>query len=126
MFALVEAARQLADEGALPVNVRFAFDGEEEVGGDSIVQWLEQDEGRAVGQRRRGGSLLLWTSAPGSVCNCPKFRLPQVMLRVTTPVPTILPVMLQVRLPVVAPEPALGSGSQRVRPVLIATPNVSR
>ena len=47
MFALVEAARQLADEGALPVNVRFAFDGEEEVGGDSIVQWLEQDEGRA-------------------------------------------------------------------------------
>ena len=31
----------------LPVNVRFAFDGEEEVGGDSIVDWLEQDEGRA-------------------------------------------------------------------------------
>jgi acetylornithine deacetylase/succinyl-diaminopimelate desuccinylase-like protein len=29
MFALVEAARQLAEEGALPVNVRFAFDGEE-------------------------------------------------------------------------------------------------
>jgi acetylornithine deacetylase/succinyl-diaminopimelate desuccinylase-like protein len=47
MFTLVEAARQLAAEGALPVNVRFAFDGEEEVGGDSIVQWLEQDEGRA-------------------------------------------------------------------------------
>jgi acetylornithine deacetylase/succinyl-diaminopimelate desuccinylase-like protein len=47
MFALVEAARQLAGEGALPVNVRFAFDGEEEVGGDSIVQWLEQDEGPA-------------------------------------------------------------------------------
>jgi acetylornithine deacetylase/succinyl-diaminopimelate desuccinylase-like protein len=47
MFALVEAARQLAGEGALPVNVRFAFDGEEEVGGDSIVQWLEQDDGRA-------------------------------------------------------------------------------
>jgi acetylornithine deacetylase/succinyl-diaminopimelate desuccinylase-like protein len=47
MFALVEAARQLAAEGALPVNVRFAFDGEEEVGGDSIVEWLAQDEGRA-------------------------------------------------------------------------------
>jgi acetylornithine deacetylase/succinyl-diaminopimelate desuccinylase-like protein len=47
MYALVEAARQLADEGSLPVNVRFAFDGEEEVGGDSIVEWLEQDEGRA-------------------------------------------------------------------------------
>ncbi len=47
MFTLVEAARQLAVEGSLPVNVRFAFDGEEEVGGDSIVHWLEQDEGRA-------------------------------------------------------------------------------
>ena len=47
MFVLVEAVRQLADEGALPVNVRFAFDGEEEVGGDSIVEWVEQDEGRA-------------------------------------------------------------------------------
>jgi acetylornithine deacetylase/succinyl-diaminopimelate desuccinylase-like protein len=47
MFALVEAARQLSEEGVLPVNVRFAFDGEEEVGGDSIVHWLEQDEGRA-------------------------------------------------------------------------------
>jgi acetylornithine deacetylase/succinyl-diaminopimelate desuccinylase-like protein len=47
MFALVEAARQLAEERELPVNVRFAFDGEEEVGGQSIVEWLEQDEGRA-------------------------------------------------------------------------------
>ena len=47
MYALVEAARQLADEGALPVNVRFAFDGEEEIGGNSIVEWLEADGGRA-------------------------------------------------------------------------------
>jgi acetylornithine deacetylase/succinyl-diaminopimelate desuccinylase-like protein len=47
LFLLVEAARQLAEEGALPVNVRFAFDGEEEVGGDSVVHWLAQDEGRA-------------------------------------------------------------------------------
>ena len=47
MFVLVEAVRQLAAEGALPVNVRFAFDGEEEIGGNSIVEWLEQDEGRA-------------------------------------------------------------------------------
>jgi len=44
---LVEAARQLAAEGALPVNVRMAFDGEEEVGGLSIVEWVEQDEGGA-------------------------------------------------------------------------------
>ena len=47
LFVLVEAARQLAAEGALPVNVRFAFDGEEEIGGNSIVEWVEQDEGRA-------------------------------------------------------------------------------
>ena len=47
LFTLVEAARQLAAEGSLPVNVRFAFDGEEEIGGDSIVEWLEQDEGHA-------------------------------------------------------------------------------
>jgi len=47
LFTLVEAARQLAAEGSLPVNVRFAFDGEEEIGGNSIVEWLEQDKGRA-------------------------------------------------------------------------------
>jgi len=44
LFVLLEAVRQLAAAGELPVNVRFAFDGEEEVGGDSIVQWVEQDE----------------------------------------------------------------------------------
>jgi acetylornithine deacetylase/succinyl-diaminopimelate desuccinylase-like protein len=47
LFVAVEAALQLAAEGALPVNVRFAFDGEEEIGGDSIVRWVEQDAGRA-------------------------------------------------------------------------------
>ncbi len=47
MFVLVEAVRQLAAEGALPVNVRFAFDGEEEIGGDSIVQWVDGDDSRA-------------------------------------------------------------------------------
>jgi acetylornithine deacetylase/succinyl-diaminopimelate desuccinylase-like protein len=44
LFLLVEAVSQLSTAGELPVNVRFAFDGEEEVGGDSIVQWVEQDE----------------------------------------------------------------------------------
>ncbi|HSF62541.1 MAG TPA: M20/M25/M40 family metallo-hydrolase [Gaiellaceae bacterium] len=44
LFLLVEAVRQLATSGELRVNVRFAFDGEEEIGGDSIVQWVEQDE----------------------------------------------------------------------------------
>ena len=47
LFVLVEAVRQLAEEGTLPVNVRFAFDGEEEVGGDSIVAWVDQDAGPA-------------------------------------------------------------------------------
>jgi len=47
MFVLVEAVRQLAEEGGLPVNVRFAFDGEEEVGGDSIEKWVDADRGSA-------------------------------------------------------------------------------
>ncbi|HUG65436.1 MAG TPA: M20/M25/M40 family metallo-hydrolase [Gaiellaceae bacterium] len=47
MFVLVEAVRQLAAAGALPVNVRFAFDGEEEIGGNSIVEWVDADRGRA-------------------------------------------------------------------------------
>jgi acetylornithine deacetylase/succinyl-diaminopimelate desuccinylase-like protein len=47
LFALVEAAGRLARAGELPVNVRFAFDGEEEVGGDSVVAWVEQDRGAA-------------------------------------------------------------------------------
>ena len=47
MFLLVEAVRQLAAAGELPVNVRFALDGEEEVGGDSIEKWVDQDQGPA-------------------------------------------------------------------------------
>ena len=43
-YLLLKAAQQLASEGRLPVNVRIAFDGEEEIGGDSIVDFLAQDE----------------------------------------------------------------------------------
>jgi acetylornithine deacetylase/succinyl-diaminopimelate desuccinylase-like protein len=43
-YLLLKAARLLAEEGALPVNVRVAFDGEEEVGGHSIVDFLATDE----------------------------------------------------------------------------------
>jgi acetylornithine deacetylase/succinyl-diaminopimelate desuccinylase-like protein len=43
-YLLLKAAQQLASEGALPVNVRVAFDGEEETGGHSIVEFLEGDE----------------------------------------------------------------------------------
>jgi acetylornithine deacetylase/succinyl-diaminopimelate desuccinylase-like protein len=43
-FLLLKAAQLLASERALPVNVRVAFDGEEETGGHSIVAFLEADE----------------------------------------------------------------------------------
>jgi acetylornithine deacetylase/succinyl-diaminopimelate desuccinylase-like protein len=43
-YLLLKAAELLAREGALPVNVRIAFDGEEETGGHSIVEFLEADE----------------------------------------------------------------------------------
>jgi acetylornithine deacetylase/succinyl-diaminopimelate desuccinylase-like protein len=43
-FLLLKAAQLLAAEGALPVNVRVAFDGEEETGGNSIVDFLAADE----------------------------------------------------------------------------------
>jgi acetylornithine deacetylase/succinyl-diaminopimelate desuccinylase-like protein len=44
LFLLLKAAELLARDGALPVNVRFACDGEEESGGHSIVEFLEADE----------------------------------------------------------------------------------
>ena len=44
LFMLLKAAELLAAAGDLPVNLRFACDGEEEIGGHSIVDWLAQDE----------------------------------------------------------------------------------
>ncbi|HET7043571.1 MAG TPA: M20/M25/M40 family metallo-hydrolase [Gaiellaceae bacterium] len=44
LYMLLRAAADLAAEGALPVNVRFCCDGEEETGGHSIVDFLEADE----------------------------------------------------------------------------------
>jgi acetylornithine deacetylase/succinyl-diaminopimelate desuccinylase-like protein len=44
LYLLLAAARELALQGELPVNVRFCCDGEEEVGGHSIVEFLEGDE----------------------------------------------------------------------------------
>ncbi|HEX3805064.1 MAG TPA: M20/M25/M40 family metallo-hydrolase, partial [Solirubrobacteraceae bacterium] len=44
LYLLLSAARELAQAGALPVNVRFTCDGEEETGGHSIVEFLEADE----------------------------------------------------------------------------------
>lgn len=44
LFMLLKAAELLAASGALPVNLRFACDGEEEIGGHSVVDWLARDE----------------------------------------------------------------------------------
>jgi acetylornithine deacetylase/succinyl-diaminopimelate desuccinylase-like protein len=44
LYLLLCAARELKLAGKLPVNVRFACDGEEEVGGHSIVEFIESDE----------------------------------------------------------------------------------
>jgi acetylornithine deacetylase/succinyl-diaminopimelate desuccinylase-like protein len=41
---LVKAAELLAAAGELPVNLRIACDGEEEIGGHSIVDWIAADE----------------------------------------------------------------------------------
>jgi acetylornithine deacetylase/succinyl-diaminopimelate desuccinylase-like protein len=41
---LLAAACDLAREGALPVHVRIAIEGEEEAGGESIAAWLAADE----------------------------------------------------------------------------------
>jgi acetylornithine deacetylase/succinyl-diaminopimelate desuccinylase-like protein len=44
LYLLLKAATLLAAEDALPVNVRVCCDGEEEVGGHAIVDWLAEDE----------------------------------------------------------------------------------
>ncbi|HEY4346630.1 MAG TPA: M20/M25/M40 family metallo-hydrolase [Gaiellaceae bacterium] len=44
LYMLLAGARDLARAGELPVNVRFCCDGEEEVGGHSIVDFLGADE----------------------------------------------------------------------------------
>jgi acetylornithine deacetylase/succinyl-diaminopimelate desuccinylase-like protein len=43
LYMLLAAARELAVAGELPVNVRFTCDGEEETGGHSIIEFLDQD-----------------------------------------------------------------------------------
>jgi len=44
LYLLLKAATALAAEGSLPVNVRIACDGEEEIGGHTIVDWIGEDE----------------------------------------------------------------------------------
>jgi acetylornithine deacetylase/succinyl-diaminopimelate desuccinylase-like protein len=44
LYTLLKAAELLRQDGALPVNIRVACDGEEEIGGHSIVDFLEDDD----------------------------------------------------------------------------------
>jgi acetylornithine deacetylase/succinyl-diaminopimelate desuccinylase-like protein len=41
---VLRAAQRLVEAGALPVNLRLAFDGEEEIGGHTIADYVTQDE----------------------------------------------------------------------------------
>ena len=47
LFIMLKAAQRLVEAKALPVNLRFAFDGEEEIGGTTIVDWIERDSAGA-------------------------------------------------------------------------------
>jgi acetylornithine deacetylase/succinyl-diaminopimelate desuccinylase-like protein len=44
LYAQLRAVADLAGSGSLPVNIRFACDGEEEIGGQSIVDFVSKDE----------------------------------------------------------------------------------
>ena len=43
-YPLLYVACELAEQKALPVNVRVLLDGEEEIGGDSATKWILNDE----------------------------------------------------------------------------------
>jgi acetylornithine deacetylase/succinyl-diaminopimelate desuccinylase-like protein len=43
-FPLLHVACALAADGALPVNVRVLIEGEEEIGGGSVAEWVRRDE----------------------------------------------------------------------------------
>jgi acetylornithine deacetylase/succinyl-diaminopimelate desuccinylase-like protein len=44
LWIILRAAQRLVEAGALPVNLRIAFDGEEEIGGRTIADFVTQDE----------------------------------------------------------------------------------
>jgi acetylornithine deacetylase/succinyl-diaminopimelate desuccinylase-like protein len=58
LYILLKGAQRLVEANALPVNLRFACDGEEETGGDTIVKWIESDDrGAQAGIIFDGGML---------------------------------------------------------------------
>jgi len=44
LWLVLKAAQRLVEAGALPVNLRIAYDGEEEIGGHTIADWVMADE----------------------------------------------------------------------------------
>jgi acetylornithine deacetylase/succinyl-diaminopimelate desuccinylase-like protein len=44
LWLVLRGAQRLVEAGALPVNLRIAFDGEEEIGGHTIADWVAQDD----------------------------------------------------------------------------------
>jgi acetylornithine deacetylase/succinyl-diaminopimelate desuccinylase-like protein len=44
LWLVLKAAQRLVEAGALPVNLRIAYDGEEEIGGHTIADWVTEDE----------------------------------------------------------------------------------
>jgi acetylornithine deacetylase/succinyl-diaminopimelate desuccinylase-like protein len=44
LYSILRAAVDLANDDALPINIRVASDGEEEIGGTSIVDWVLADK----------------------------------------------------------------------------------
>jgi len=43
LWIMLKAVQKLVEQNALPVNVRFACDGEEETGGTTVVDWIRDD-----------------------------------------------------------------------------------
>jgi acetylornithine deacetylase/succinyl-diaminopimelate desuccinylase-like protein len=44
LWLVLKAAQRLVEADALPVNLRIAYDGEEEIGGHTIADWVAEDE----------------------------------------------------------------------------------
>ena len=71
LYTLLKAAELLAQAGELPVNLRFACDGEEETGGEEIVRYIEADERGADaavifdGAMLRPGAPVFYTATRG-------------------------------------------------------------
>jgi acetylornithine deacetylase/succinyl-diaminopimelate desuccinylase-like protein len=58
LYILLKAAQRLAEANALPVNLRFACDGEEETGGQTIVDYIGVDDRGADAAVIFDGSML--------------------------------------------------------------------